>query len=175
MASILCVDDDATVLHALRTLLEQNLGGSYTVELAESGNEALEICKEIQQDGRELSVVVSDYIMPGMRGDELLIHLHQMSPATIKIMLTGQSDLQGVKRSINEANLYRFLEKPFDNTDLTLTIKAALRSFSREKEQGGLIDHLIKTNDELSTLLEASTAELAALKRQMAKPDSHRL
>src|SRR4051794_31691559 len=112
--TILCVDDDPTVLMALRVLLGK-LGPGHVVEIAEGGDEALEIEADLRERGRDLAVVISDFIMPGMHGDELLVRLHEVSPSTIKIMLTGQSDFDGVKRAINKANLYRFLEKPFNN------------------------------------------------------------
>ena len=102
---LLCVDDDTTVLNALRALLGKAMGDDIAVEIAESGQEALEIYADLLKDGRELSVVISDFIMPNMRGDELLVRLHETSPQTVKIMLTGQSDLEGIKRTINEANL----------------------------------------------------------------------
>jgi FixJ family two-component response regulator len=88
--------------------------------------------------------------MPWMRGDELLIKLHVMYPAAIKIMLTGQSDLEGVKKAINDANLYRFIEKPFNNADLILTIRSALRAFHHEAQLN---------------------AEIAALKQQLEQKD----
>ena len=72
--------------------------------------------------------------MPSMNGDELLVRLHAISPKTVKIMLTGQSDLHGVKRAINEANLYRYLEKPFNNSDMMLTAKSALHTYQQERE-----------------------------------------
>ncbi len=131
---ILCVDDDVVVLNALRSLIVKALGSGNVVEIAETGEEALEICAELQQEGREISVVISDFIMPGMRGDELLIRLHEISPHTIKIMLTGQSDLQGLKRTINDSNLYRFLEKPFNNDDLMLTVKSAFKTYLQANE-----------------------------------------
>ena len=112
---ILCVDDDATVLNALRSLLSSSFGSELELEFAESGAEALEIDAELRAQGRELGLVISDFMMPGIRGDELLVRLHESTPKTVKILLTGQSDLTGVKRAINEANLYRFLEKPFLN------------------------------------------------------------
>ncbi|HNF27451.1 MAG TPA: fused response regulator/phosphatase [Leptospiraceae bacterium] len=130
----LCVDDDITVLNALRVILADTFDGGHTVEIAESAEEALGICQELKDEGKELSVIISDFIMPNMNGDELLVRLHSVSPRTVKIMLTGQSDLQGVKRAINEANLYRFLEKPFNNSDMMLTAKSALQAYNRERE-----------------------------------------
>ncbi len=109
-AIILCVDDDKTVLTALRTLLSNTIGADCRVEIAESGQEALEIVDDYAAEGRVVDVVISDFIMPQMRGDELLVRLHERNPGMVKILLTGQSDFSGVKRVINEANLYRFIE-----------------------------------------------------------------
>jgi signal transduction histidine kinase len=130
---ILCVDDEPGILNVLRELLS-TFGDDTMVEIAESGQEALEICAELHEEGSEISVVVSDFIMPNMRGDEFLIRMHEISPRTTKIMLTGQSDLSGVKRAINEANLYRFLEKPLNDADLLLTVKSALKAYTQERE-----------------------------------------
>jgi len=126
---LLCVDDDQTVLVAMRTLLSKSVGSGVQIVIAESGHEALEIAEEYASQGQQISVVISDFIMPSMRGDELLVRLHEKFPRMVKIMLTGQSDLGGIKRSINEANLYRFLEKPFNNADLVLTARSAMQLF----------------------------------------------
>jgi response regulator RpfG family c-di-GMP phosphodiesterase len=158
----LCVDDDATVLTALSTLLSKTLGSGVTLEVAESGAEALEICTELQSKGLELSVVVSDFIMPGMRGDELLVAIHKMSPSTVKIMLTGQSDLEGVKRTINEANLYRFLEKPFNNADFVLTAKAALHAYAQEHDTAEKIGSLMAEKESLQQRLALCDCDAAA-------------
>ena len=132
---VLCVDDDSTVLSALRIVLSKVLGSDVIVEIAAGGLEALTLCAELEAEGREVSVVISDFIMPLMRGDELLVRIHELYPHAVKIMLTGQSDLEGVKRAINEANLYRFLEKPFNNADLVLTVRSALRAYTTTKTQ----------------------------------------
>ncbi len=157
---ILCVDDDITVLNALRAVLTNILSTGQTIEIAESGEEALDICKELTEEGKELSVVISDFIMPSMNGDELLIRLHAISPRTVKIMLTGQSDLQGVKRAINEANLYRFIEKPFDNSDMMLTVKSALHAFQQERELEIRNQALEIANSQLEEKVKARTFEL---------------
>jgi DNA-binding NtrC family response regulator len=151
---ILCVDDEPTVLKALRNLLCNTLGNDIALEIAESGQEALEICFDLRKAGRSPSVVISDYIMPHMRGDELLVRLHAQCPQAIKIMLTGQSNLEGVKRTINEANLYRFLEKPFNNADFVLTIKSALRAYAMDSDARERLGHLERENASLRQLLE---------------------
>ncbi|WP_374433592.1 response regulator [Inhella sp.] len=165
---VLCVDDDATLLQALRSLLVPQLGLGHWVEIAESAEEALEICREMRDQQRHLAVVISDYIMPGMRGDELLVRLHGMAPATVKMMLTGQSDLSGVKRALAEADLYRCLEKPFVSEELVRSTRAAVRTYwerqawlSRRSATGDPRDGLC-TAPELAQLLDERLSQPAA-------------
>ena len=164
---ILCVDDDATVLNALRSLLSSSFGPELELEFAESGAEALEIDAELRAQGRELGLVISDFMMPGLRGDELLVRLHETTPNTVKILLTGQSDLTGVKRAINEANLYRFLEKPFLNDDIVLTVRAAIRAYCQERDLIRQNEELRKINAELEDMVLARTAELVEKNHQL--------
>lgn len=162
---ILCVDDDSTVLSALRSMLSSHFGSELQVEYAESGDEALEIEEELRAQGSELSLVISDFMMPGLRGDELLVKLHERSPNTIKILLTGQSDMSGVKRAINDANLYRFLEKPFLNDDIVLTVRAAIRAYWQERNLVRRNEELQRINAELEQIVAARTEELVEKNR----------
>ena len=157
---VLCVDDDSTVLNALRTVFSGHFGAELEFEFAESGEEALEIDADIRAQGRELAVVISDFMMPGLRGDELLVRLHASTPNTVKILLTGQSDMSGVKRAINDANLYRFLEKPFVNEDLVLTVRAAIRAYRQERDLIRQNEQLRQMNVALEGLVQARTLEL---------------
>jgi FixJ family two-component response regulator/phosphopantetheine adenylyltransferase len=138
---ILCVDDDKTILTALRDLLDSTINNCL-IEIAESALEAFEICEELAAEGNEPMIVISDFIMPGMRGDELLVRLHKKYPNMIKIMLTGQSELNGVVRVINEANLYRFMDKPFNNDDVVLTTKNAIKERRIQASQDKEINKL---------------------------------
>ncbi len=92
---ILCVDDESSILESLEMELSLK-NKNFHVELAESGQEALEIAKELTEEGNDLTVVISDYIMPSMKGDELLVKLHKLYPLSKKILLTGQAALEGV-------------------------------------------------------------------------------
>ncbi|MGQ0711916.1 MAG: GGDEF domain-containing response regulator [Rhodoferax sp.] len=159
---ILCVDDDQTILSALRGLLNEQEGGKWLIECAESGEEALDAIKGFLEDGIEPAVIVSDYIMPRMNGDELLARVHEISPNTVKIMLTGQAELAGVVRAINDAQLYRFLEKPFNNTDIFLTVDSACKAYRQERMLAAKNDELQRINSELEIFnkrLEAIVAE----------------
>lgn len=159
---VLCVDDDLTVLKALRDLLGRTLGKNVQIEIAESGDEALEICNQLRVQDLQLGVVITDFIMPNMRGDELLVRIHETSPQTIKIMLTGQSNLEGVKRAINHANLYRFLEKPFNNADLVLTARSALQAYCHANDLEKQTRELKQTIVQLEQLVTELRAAKAA-------------
>ena len=164
---ILCVDDDSTVLNALRSVFAKHFGSELEVEFAEGGDEALEIAAELRAQGRELGLVISDFMMPGMKGDEFLVRLHEVSPNTVKIMLTGQSDLTGVKRAINQANLYRFLEKPFLNEDIVLTVRAAVRAYCQERDLIRQNEELRRLNAELESIVAERTRELVEKNREL--------
>lgn len=130
---VLCVDDEDTILKSLEMDLTDP-DGSYQVEMASNGMEALELVSELFQEGHELAVVISDYIMPEMKGDELLIKLHEDYPTAVTILLTGQSQIEGVTNSINHAALFRYIEKPWQKEDLKLTLSSALQKYDTAKE-----------------------------------------
>ena len=123
---ILCVDDEKVVLKSLKTQLKSAFGNAYVYELAESPADALELLDELNDDEISILLIVSDWLMPGMKGDEFLVRVHQKFPKTVKIMLTGQADEEAVKRAFDEANLHRCLQKPWSESELIETIKTAL-------------------------------------------------
>lgn len=131
---ILCVDDEPMVLSGLRTELNQALGDKYIIEVAEGGDDALELVAELLAEHYEIPVVVSDYIMPGLKGDELLRRIHALSPHTLNIMLTGQADIGAISNAINYAKLYHYISKPWESADLVLTISEALKSYLTDQQ-----------------------------------------
>jgi signal transduction histidine kinase len=131
---ILCVDDEHTILDSLKLELIKLLGDSYIIETAEDALEALEVIENLLSRGYEIPLVISDHIMPEMKGDEFLRRVHQISPKTLKIMLTGQASIDAVGNAIKYARLYRYIPKPWDVTDFDLTIKEALHSYEQERK-----------------------------------------
>ncbi len=123
---ILCVDDERIILDALRTQLQHALQGQYRIELAESGEEALEIIEELEQRKVSLPLVIVDQMMNGMSGDALLVHIKERLPDTLSIMLTGQASAEAVGRAVNKAGLFRYLSKPWQENDLLMTVRAAM-------------------------------------------------
>lgn len=123
---ILCVDDEKSVLDSLKTQLREAFGNAYQYEMAEDAEDALELIDELSQDEIPLLIIVSDWLMPGMKGDEFLIQVHQKFPQVIKVLLTGQADEDAIARAKTEANLYRWLVKPWSEEDLVETVESAL-------------------------------------------------
>ncbi len=123
---ILCVDDEIVILDSIKRQLKKEFGNSYLYDVAESAEEALELINELQEYHIDIIVIVSDWLMPGMKGDEFLIQVHHKFPQIIKIMLTGQADNEAVERAKTLAKLHRCLYKPWDGQELVETIKSGL-------------------------------------------------
>ncbi len=159
-AAIICVDDERVVLNGLQSQLSRDFGSEYVIELAESAEEALELLEEFREEERDVPVIITDQMMPGMKGHELLIEVHRSSPKTFKILLTGQSDISAISEAVNNADLYRYIAKPWDGTDLVLTVKEAIRSFYQDKQLEIQNRQLERHNRELEQLVEERTQEL---------------
>ena len=124
---LLCVDDEPIVLTALRDQLRRAYGSEYVIDVAESAEEALELLDELAGEGHRLLVIVSDWLMPGMKGDEFLVQAHQRFPTVVKIMLSGQAEQAAVDRARREAGLHEFLAKPWNAQELVEAINQGLR------------------------------------------------
>lgn len=163
--AIVCVDDQKLVLIGLRDQLIRLVGDEYAIQLAESGKEALEIFADLEREGIEIPVVICDQIMPKMQGDELLIALHARYPKTRKILLTGEASMKAVVNTVNRANLYRYISKPWDEEDLGLTVREAIRSYFQDKQLTEQNEALRRVNQDLERLnasLEQRVAERTA-------------
>lgn len=124
---LLCVDDEIIVLTALKDQLRRAFGNDFLIELAEGAEEALELLDELSAQGHTLLVIVSDWLMPGMKGDEFLIEAHKRFPSVLKIMLSGQAETAAVDRARREAGLHDFLAKPWNADALVESIRQGLR------------------------------------------------
>ncbi len=124
--AILCVDDEVIILNSLLRQLQTAFDDHYIYETAENASEALELIEELQEENTDLLVIVSDWLMPGAKGDEFLIQVHQKFPGVVKILLTGQADEAAVERAQSQANLFNCLRKPWNERDLIQCIQSAL-------------------------------------------------
>lgn len=157
--TLLLVDDEAFILTALKRLLRRD---GYQILTACGGREGLQVLAETPVD-----VIVSDQRMPGMTGVEFLREARSLYPKTIRMVLSGYTELQSVTDAINEGAVYKFMTKPWDDEHLRANIAEAFRQKSLEDENQHLHDQLEKTH---ASLVQAH-AQLAELVRQQ----QHRL
>lgn len=160
---IICVDDEPTLLESLEVSLKRFLGNEYLVETASDGEEALELLLELLAEEYEVPLVISDHLMPYMKGDELLKRIQEISPKTLKILLTGQTDLDAVAKVIEYVNLYRYIPKPWQPEDLQLTIKEAVNSYFQDKKLDEQNAKLQQVNQTLAQLNREQAALIAKL------------
>ena len=173
---IICVDDEPLVLISLKDQLRRILNHDYHLEMLDSAEKALLVIEEIIQEKTPICLVISDYIMPGMKGDQFLEKTYQLSPSTLNILLTGKADADAVGNVVNKANLYRYIAKPWNVTDLSLTVSEALRKYHQEeliKQQHErlniLIEDLQKNKASLEQQVQARTEEITKNMRELAR------
>ncbi len=124
--AILCVDDEKIVLLSLRDQLTHHLGDRYIYEFAESADEALEVIEELTQEGVKILIIVSDWLMPAMKGDEFLIKVYQQFPDIVTVLLTGQAEEEAIERIRKYANLHCYIPKPWDEEALMEALRSGL-------------------------------------------------
>lgn len=121
MKRILIVDDETNVLSALVRALRLHRDGELEFETFSNPYEALKRCSLAEFD-----VVISDFNMPQMTGVELLSALKQIAPHTVRMMLSAATEFATVSSAINEAEVFRYIAKPWDTAQLMQDIDAAL-------------------------------------------------
>jgi serine/threonine-protein kinase len=123
--SLLFVDDESAVLKSLKRVFQDD----YHVLTAENGAEALGILEK-----EHVHLIVSDLRMPGMDGLQLLHKVKERWPETIRVMLTGATDVDSVLDDISEGFMYKFVSKPWQDEDLKMSVRLALRQYALIKE-----------------------------------------
>jgi len=148
--TLLLVDDEPNILSALKRLFRQD---GYQILIANGGAEGLEVLKEHHVD-----VIVSDQRMPSMTGVEFLRHAKAKYPDTMRIVLSGYTELQSITDAINEGSIYKFLTKPWDDVQLRNQIMEAFTQKEMSDE-----------NRKLGLKIQTANQELAAANRQLAE------
>jgi len=143
-ATILIVDDEQAVLSALERSLK--LDGNEVVKTT-NPHRALEIIRE-----QAIDVIISDHLMPQMKGLDLLREVSRLKPDIVRIILTGHADLELATRAINEGEVYRFFNKPWDDEALRLDIRLALSHRRLEKENAQLSDEVQRQSGIIKSL-----------------------
>ncbi|EGQ9991177.1 response regulator [Vibrio vulnificus] len=152
--NLICVDDQREVLNAVVQDLD-GLADWLNIEECESGHEALELIDDLDADGEFIAVVISDHVMPGMTGVELLRTLHTDARffKTRKVLLTGQATHSDTIEAINSAGIVRYFEKPWKKQELVQCIRELVTDFifdqgldyqiwHDELDQAGVLKHL---------------------------------
>ena len=132
--SVLIVDDEPRIVRALNRLLNPH----FETHLVGSGELALEVLRS-----RRVHVIISDQRMPRMTGVELLAKVKMISPNTTRILLTGYSDVSAIMDSVNQGEIFRYITKPWRNSDILETVQQAseisnslyLKSSDRRRSQ----------------------------------------
>lgn len=143
-SSLLFVDDDPNVLKALRRLFRHE---NYDVHLAAGGAEGLQILRRHMVD-----LIISDMRMPEMDGAEFLAHALEQRPETVRILLTGHSDLQSTINAINKGRIFSYCNKPWNDDELKLLVRNALEQ-----------KHLREDRDRLSAVIRQQYEQLKTL------------
>lgn len=124
--AIVCVDDENIILSSLGEQIENIFGGEFMYEYAENAEEGMEVLEELTEENIKVLVIVSDWLMPGKKGDEFLIEVHKKFPKIIKVMLTGQADQTAIENAKKNAGLYACINKPWTAEQLETIIREGI-------------------------------------------------
>jgi signal transduction histidine kinase len=149
---ILYVDDE---LHNLTTFKE-TFRKEYEVFTALSGDEGLNILRK----EKDIALIITDQRMPNMTGIQFLEKTIPEFPDTIRMILTGFTDIEALIDAINTGRVYRYITKPWDENELRITLKRALEAYELSQQNKKLIEDLIRINKELDQKVEERTQEL---------------
>jgi len=150
--NILLVDDEANVLKALSRILKH-----YHLTTANSGEEALLLAQVTT-----FNLVISDYRMSGLNGVEFLSRFKRIQPDAIRMILTGFADLEGAQQAINEAQVFRFINKPWSNIEIINAVENGLEHQRILLENRALADQVRAQQ----ALLDEKEAILRALEEE---------
>ncbi len=164
---IMCVDDELFVIESLKEQLNHQFKDQYRIETISSGPRALALFKRYQKEGLQIPLVIADQVMPDMPGDQLLIEIHKRAPETLSILLTGLADAEAVGNAVNNANLYRYIAKPWSRQDLVFTVKEALRHSFQKKQLKAQERALRQMNEQLEEKVRERTSEVLRQKRAL--------
>jgi response regulator RpfG family c-di-GMP phosphodiesterase len=142
--TLLLVDDEPNIVSALKRTLRRD---GYSILTANSAEEGLNMLA-----GNKVGVIISDQRMPQMNGVDFLRKVKMLYPKTLRLVLSGYTELESVTRAINEGAIYKFLTKPWDDEQLRNNIREAFEYYEMEQENQRLSRELQQSNEELFKL-----------------------
>jgi len=142
--TILLVDDEEHVSASLARLLRRD---GYTILRANSGQAGLALL-----ENNQVGVIISDQRMPGMTGTEFLTKVRERFPDTVRVVLSGYTELNSVTDAINRGAVYKFLTKPWENDLLRANVEEAFQRYEMKLENARLSSELSQANEELRAI-----------------------
>ncbi len=125
-SAIICVDDDEMILISLKQELMAHFSGQYRYESALNAEEALILIDELIADDIYIILVISDYLMPGMNGDEFLIEVNERYPDIRALIVTGYADILAVSKARHRINLSGVITKPWNSDELIQKVESVI-------------------------------------------------
>lgn len=159
--TVLCVDDEVDNVDALERLFRRK----YNVLKATSGSDALKLMK-----ANKISLIVTDQRMPNMTGVEFLSESMKLQPETVRILLTGYTDIESVVAAVNSGQIYRYVTKPWDPVDLSNAVDKAIEKFELSAELKDKNVALEAALRELKTLDEAKSNFMILINHELKTP-----
>ena len=144
--TIMCVDDEENILRSLKRLLRNE---GYRQLNASSGEEALRILKK-----NEVHLVICDQRMSRMSGTEFMAIVKDNYPDTIRVILSGYTEVDSITESINKGHIYKFFLKPWNDQNLKLEIKQALEQYDLIQTNKNLSKKISEQNEKLKSINE---------------------
>ncbi len=154
---IICVDDHPAIVEALMTQLENAVGDTCEIEIAESAAEALDVINDLKKQGEQIDVVITDEIMPGMQGSQFLEVIHTIDPGIMKVMLTGQAGFDDVVYAINKGELDWCIKKPWSYEELKSTILQLLEKSRIRRRNQRLAEEVIAEKNKAEAIVHSIT------------------
>lgn len=141
---VLIVDDEQSILSAMRRLLRRE---PYEILTVTCGTEAIQVLEECP-----VHLLIVDQRMPGCSGTDLLREVRERWPETIRMILSGYSEVSSIIASVNDGAIYKFISKPWNDEELKLHVRRAIEQYDLEAENRRMADELIQANERLKDL-----------------------
>ncbi|MBX7148931.1 response regulator [bacterium] len=161
LRNVLIVDDEQGILNSLKRLLRQE-----HIEI-DTINSPLEALKMVEK--KNYTLVISDQRMPEMEGAELLEKIKEISPQSVRILLTGYTDIKAAMDSVNKGGIYRFLTKPWNDDSLKSEVRAALQYAELEQSFMGSVKALSLVSEKANSFMGHHSKRVAKLAVEIAK------